>query len=220
MSKEQDKVIKRVMLSTSEELGSVRCMKDIYNVAFQENGETDIRFLVEIEKHYQSKGLSFPRLWNECLQQFGEPKIKNIEPKEEKQPTEPLHVEKPQNEQKKVSISERVPFVNNNFIKLSRKMLGWEWYTDVNTKTLFIHCLLKANWKKGSFKGVVVNRGEFITSLQNLANETGLSVKQIRVALKHLETTEEIKVKNLKFGRLIVIVNYDLYQNNGNQVQE
>ena len=78
MSKEQDKVIKRVMLSTSEELGSVRCMKDIYNVAFQENGETDIRFLVEIEKHYQSKGLSFPRLWNECLQQFGEPKIKNI----------------------------------------------------------------------------------------------------------------------------------------------
>ena len=38
MNKEQDKVIKRVMLSTSEELGSVRCMKDIYNVAFQENG--------------------------------------------------------------------------------------------------------------------------------------------------------------------------------------
>ena len=56
MNKEQDKVIKSVMLSTSEELGSVRCMKDIHNVAFQENGETDIRFLVEIEKHYQSKG--------------------------------------------------------------------------------------------------------------------------------------------------------------------
>ena len=154
------------------------------------------------------------------MQKSGEPKINTTELKEEKPPTQPLHVEKSQNKQKKVSISERVPFVNNNFIKLSRKMLGWEWYTDVNTKTLFIHCLLKANWKKGSFKGVVVERGEFITSLQNLSNETGLSMQSVKTALKHLETTEEIKVKNLKFGRLIVIVNYDLYQNNGNQVQE
>lgn len=61
------------------------------------------------------------------------------------------NAEKPQNEQKKVSMGERVPYVNNNFVKLSRKMLNWEWYTDVNTKTLFIHCLLRANWKKERF---------------------------------------------------------------------
>lgn len=106
-------------------------------------------------------------------------------------------------------------YQNNNFIKLSRKILDWEWYTDEHTKTLFIHCLLRANWKKGSFRGVSVKRGEFITSLQNLAIETGLTVKEVRTALKHLESTEEIKVEKLKFGRLIVIVNYDLYQNNG-----
>lgn len=127
------------------------------------------------------------------------------------------NAEKPQNEQKKVSMGERVPYVNNNFVKLSRKMLNWEWYTDVNTKTLFIHCLLRANWKKERFKGLLVERGEFITSLQHLANETGLSIQSVKTALKHLETTEEIKVKNLKFGRLIVVVNYDLYQNNNNQ---
>lgn len=63
----------------------------------------------------------------------------------------------------------------------------------------------------------MVERGEFITSLQHLANETGLSIQSVKTALKHLETTEEIKVKNLKFGRLIVVVNYDLYQNNNNQ---
>lgn len=130
------------------------------------------------------------------------------------------NIETAQNEQKKVSMGERTPYVNNNFVKLSRKMLNWEWYTDVNTKTLFIHCLLRANWKKERFKGLLVERGEFITSLQNLANETGLSIQSVKTALKHLETTEEIKVKNLKFGRLIVVVNYDLYQNNGNQVQE
>lgn len=127
------------------------------------------------------------------------------------------NTEKPQNEQKKVSMGERVPYVNNNFIKLSRKILDWDWYTDEHTKTLFIHCLLKANWKKGNFKGVTVNRGEFITSLQNLANETKLTVKQVRTAINHLELTGEIESKNIKLGRLIVVVNYDLYQNNNNQ---
>ena len=83
--------------------------------------------------------------------------------------------EKAQNEQKKVLMGEYAPYVNNNFIKLSRKLMDWEWYTDEHTKTLFIHCLLKANWKKGNYKGITVNRGEFITSLQNLAIETGLT---------------------------------------------
>lgn len=106
-------------------------------------------------------------------------------------------------------------YQNNNFIKLSRKILDWEWYTDEHTKTLFIHCLLKANWKKGSFRGVSVKRGEFITSLQNLAAETGLTTRGVRTALSHLEATGEIKIKTLKFGRLIVVVNYDVYQNNG-----
>ena len=103
-------------------------------------------------------------------------------------------------------------YQNNNFIKLSRKILDWEWYTDEHTKTLFIHCLLKANWKKGSFRGVSVKRGEFITSLQNLANETGLSVQSVRTAIKHLELTGEIESKNIKFGRLITVVNYEMYK--------
>ena len=125
--------------------------------------------------------------------------------------------EKAQNEQKKVLMGEYAPYVNNNFIILSRKLMDWEWYTDEHTKTLFIHCLLKANWKKGNYKGVTVNRGDFITSLQNLAIETGLTIQSVKTALKHLELTKEIKVKSLRFGRLIVVVNYDLYQNNGKQ---
>lgn len=111
-------------------------------------------------------------------------------------------------------------YQNNNFIKLSRKMLNWGWYTDTNTKALFIHCLLKANWKKAEFKGVPVERGEFITSLQNLANETGLTIQNVKTAINHLENTGELKTKSLKFGRLVVVVNYDLYQqNNEKQIE-
>lgn len=35
-------------------------------------------------------------------------------------------------------------------IKLFRKFLDWGWYQDINTKVLFIHMLLKANWKDGN----------------------------------------------------------------------
>ena len=48
-----------------------------------------------------------------------------------------------------------------NFVKLDRKILEWPWYSDVNTKTLFIHCLLKANWQEKRWKGYVCKRELF-----------------------------------------------------------
>ena len=89
-----------------------------------------------------------------------------------------------------------------DYVKISRKILEWEWYTDANTKVLFLHILLKANWKDGRFQGIEVPRGSFVTSLQNLAAETGLTVRNVRTALKHLENTgEELlteRIKNLR----------------------
>ena len=85
-------------------------------------------------------------------------------------------------------------FNDNEFVKIFRKMINWEWYTDVNTKTLFLHCLLKANWKPGSWKGQKYERGQFITSLPSLAKETGLSVQEVRTAISHLKETYEINV--------------------------
>lgn len=61
-----------------------------------------------------------------------------------------------------------------DYVKISRKILEWEWYTDINTKVLFLHILLKANWKLGRFQGTDVPRGSFVTSQQNLALETAV----------------------------------------------
>ena len=64
--------------------------------------------------------------------------------------------------------------VDGNYIKLSRGLLDWEWYTDINTTRLFIHMLLKANWKDGNFKGTTIPRGSFVSSIGKLSGETGL----------------------------------------------
>lgn len=108
-------------------------------------------------------------------------------------------------------------YSDNEFIKIYRKMLKWEWYTDVNTKTLFIHCLLKANWKDGSWHGYQYKRGQFITSIASLARETGLTVKEVRTALKHLERTGEVASWHDNKIRIITVLSYDSFQGMGKQ---
>lgn len=99
-----------------------------------------------------------------------------------------------------------------NYLKLHRKMLNWGWYDDINTKVVFLHCLLKTNWLPGEWHGIEYKAGEFITSLETLSNETHLSISQVRTAIKHLEMTGEITSKSQGKCRLITVNNWDAYQ--------
>jgi len=106
---------------------------------------------------------------------------------------------------------------DKSFIKLHRKMLKWEWYNDTHTKTLFLHCLLKANWKDGRFEGHEIPRGSFVTSVKQLSSELSnkkqkFSIQSIRTSLKHLVSTNELTIKSTSKFTVITINNYDLYQ--------
>jgi len=103
------------------------------------------------------------------------------------------------------------------FIKLHRKMLDWEWYDDVNTCRVFIHCLLKANWKSGSWHGISYDPGQFITSLPTLAVETHLSIQQVRTALAHLKSTGEITDYQQANYRVITVKSWYEYQGDNRQ---
>ena len=108
----------------------------------------------------------------------------------------------------------------SDYIKLSRRILEWEWYSDINTKVLFLHMLLKANWKDGRFQGVEIPRGSFASSYQGLAQETGLSIKNVRTALEHLKSTGEVAVNRQPKFTVFTIKNYLLYQSPGSQSAE
>jgi len=101
------------------------------------------------------------------------------------------------------------------WIKLHRKLIEWEWYSDKNVKALFLHCLLKANIKDKKWKGVDIKKGQFFTSISNLAFELDMTVKQIRIAMKKLENTGETASKGASNGTLITVCNYDIYQTSG-----
>lgn len=106
-------------------------------------------------------------------------------------------------------------YSDNEYLKLYRKFVGWEWYQDVSTKVLFLHCLLRANWKPGSWHGVPYAAGQFITSLPKLSEETGLSIKQVRTALKHLKGSGEVADEGQANFRIITVKNWDRYQQKG-----
>lgn len=100
----------------------------------------------------------------------------------------------------------------NGYIKLFRKMMEWEWYKDVNTKAVFLHILLNANYEFQRYRGQEIFKGQMLTSVAKISEETGLSTREVRTALDHLKATNEIKVKATNRGTLITVEKWGFYQ--------
>lgn len=102
--------------------------------------------------------------------------------------------------------------MDGNYIKINRKILEWEWYKNINTCRLFFHMLLIANWKEGKFEGETIPRGSFVSSIRKLSEETGLTEREVRTALLHLESTGELTRKGHSKYSVFTVNNYSKYQ--------
>jgi len=100
----------------------------------------------------------------------------------------------------------------NGWISLHRDLFDWEWYKDSKVLHLWIHLLLIANHEDGYVSGILVKRGQRITSLPKLSEETGLSIQEVRTALKKLVSTGNITDTSTNKYRLITVEKYDDWQ--------
>lgn len=108
----------------------------------------------------------------------------------------------------------------NTYIKLYRKFIDWEWYQDSNTKLVFIHLLILAEWKDVKRKGVELKRGQCLVTEASLSEDLGMSRQEIRTALRHLISTNEISKQATRVATngktnsmtLITIEKYSTYQ--------
>lgn len=115
--------------------------------------------------------------------------------------------------------------MDKGWIKLYRKLLDSDMYKNLNSKqkVIMLTCLLLANHErnKWEFDGEVyeVKSGQFITSLEKLKEKCGkdISVQNVRTALLKLEKWGFLTNKSTKTGRLITVVNWELYQGNNDE---
>lgn len=101
---------------------------------------------------------------------------------------------------------------DNGFIKTYRSLLSWEWHDNAYVLSVFMHCLLLANWQDKKWHGKVIRRGSLITSFQRLADTCGIAINTCRNACEKLQETGELTIETTNKYTLITVNNYDRYQ--------
>lgn len=101
------------------------------------------------------------------------------------------------------------------FVAFPRGLTAWEWYDDPNTCRLFFHLLLTANWEPKNWHGIVVSPGSRIASVKKLAEETGLTIKNVRTSLEKLKTTNYLAIKATNKYSVISIENWGAITGSG-----
>ena len=102
--------------------------------------------------------------------------------------------------------------MTSGWIKLHRKIKEWEWYKDSQVVHLFYHLIVSANDKDKKWKDFNIRRGEFVTSVRNISEETGIPVISVRRKLEILEKSGAILRKTTNKFTLITICKYGSYQ--------
>ena len=101
---------------------------------------------------------------------------------------------------------------DGNYVKISRSILDWEWWMDMNTTRVFIYMIIRANWKEGKFKGIDIPRGSFVASIASISDGTGLTHDEVRTAIKHLIKSGNVTKQSTNKYTVFSVVGYDSYQ--------
>ena len=83
----------------------------------------------------------------------------------------------------------------NGYVCTYRKILDWEWFKDSHTFHVFMFLILNANWTTAKWKGVELQPGQLITSVNSICAGTGTTPRSVRTCLNRLISTNEITIK-------------------------
>lgn len=103
------------------------------------------------------------------------------------------------------------------YIKLNRNLLRWEWFGNDNALLVLVRLTLKAAWRDTQYQGVALKRGQVITTLQEIVDESQLTKQQVRTALERLEATHKITHTATNKFSIITLLDYDCFFENNTQ---
>lgn len=72
--------------------------------------------------------------------------------------------------------------------------------------------MLRANKEDKKWRGILIKRGQLVTSVATISEETKLSTQQVRTSLNRLKSTNEITSKTTNRFTLVTVCKYESYQ--------
>lgn len=99
----------------------------------------------------------------------------------------------------------------NGYLMLNKEIKRFEYFTDIKTFHLFFWLVSDANFIDGNCNGVLVKRGQKLTSYRSLVIETGLTEREVRTALEKLIKSNDIIKKTTNKNTLLTVVKYEYY---------
>lgn len=102
-------------------------------------------------------------------------------------------------------------FANNSWLKLPRSFTSWRWYHDSKMVHVYLYFLLQANVRKTDYLSLTVYPGQVVTSLAIIAEDTGLSPRNIRTCLQKLSKTGDVKVQSNNKGTIVTLCDYSRF---------
>lgn len=95
--------------------------------------------------------------------------------------------------------------MDDRFVKLYGSIMDANWYTKPKTVALYIHLLLRAAHEPVKVGEAELQAGQAVIGYEKTARETGLTVQEVRTALKNLEVTGFITRNLTAKGNLVTI---------------
>jgi len=106
--------------------------------------------------------------------------------------------------------------MHRGYIKDWRKSLDHPLYKKPLIWHFWGYCLKKASHKNRDLflggKVVSIKKGSFVFGRKKASEETGLTERQIRTALKHLQKLQNLTIKTTNKYSIVSIINWDTYQ--------
>ncbi len=95
------------------------------------------------------------------------------------------------------------------FVKLPDDLTEWAWYGDNVALLIYIRLRFAAKYKAADVGNVHLERGQIATSIREISETNGVSIRQARTALERLKATNKITVKSTSKISIVTLIDYD-----------
>jgi hypothetical protein len=112
------------------------------------------------------------------------------------------------------------------YVRLYRKIIENPLFKDKPAALfkIWVYILLRANWRESVFRprqgeSMMVPAGSFVTSLEKLGTQAGLSKEHARRCLDYFERTQSVTLRRAHHWTTITVVNWLTYQHHDDEPQ-